>query len=160
MTAKDLIIRVRDFNVVHKNVELIQTLYSLTLYHGRSRSGMTYELDNLSKLIKERPVKAKVLLAYKNTHIMTNELIGWALLSREISNFITTWDEENWFDPVKHGVLFEVYIKPAHRRMGIATELVKVARRKAKPYQLCFVPWDKISDQFYDTFSHYQHTSI
>lgn len=157
MNSDNLIIRVQDFNVSVKNPELMAQLYQLTLFKNKCVSGMTYELDKLSILSEKRYVNAKILLANRN-----NELVGWALLSREESNFMNRFDPRcsDWYNPNEHGSLFEVFIKEEHRRTGIATELLKVARRKASPYALCFVPHDPISYSFYNNFKHYDHRII
>lgn len=157
MNSKNLIIRVQDFNVTVKNPELMAQLYKLTIYKNRIVSGMTYELDNLTELSQERYVHAKVLLANRN-----DELVGWALLTREKSDFMNRFDPmcSDWYNPNEHGTLFEVFIKEEHRRTGVATELLKVARRKASPYALCFVPHDPASYSFYDKFKHYNHRII
>ena len=52
--------------------------------------------------------------------------------------FSNTWETYKPTD----GILFEVYIHPNHRRQGIASELLKIARRKAGPSRLCVAPWE------------------
>ena len=140
-----LTIRARDFNLLPKYPELVKQLRKLTLH---PYSGLNREMDVLFKLMEKRPVKAQVLLAYRN-----RKLVGWALLSRERSDmvFSHTWKR---FEP-EDGMLIEIYIDPTHRRQGIATELMKVARRKAGVRRLCVAPWDNSSRDFYNSFPTY-----
>ena len=140
-----LTIRARDFNLMAHEPELVKQLRKLTLH---PYSGLNRELDSLTRMMQQRPVKAQVLLAYRQ-----DKLVGWALFSKEKSDmtFSNTYER---FDP-NDGILFEVYIHPDYRRQGIASELMMVARRKAKPYRLCVAPWDDQSQKFYNTFTHY-----
>jgi hypothetical protein len=155
MDSSNLLLRVQDFNVTVTKPELLAELYRATLYAGRRQSGMTYELDSLAKKSKTQLVDAKIILAHKN-----EELAAWALLSREKSYFFSSFSDTPWFDPIKHGTLFEIFVKDKFRRQGIGTEILKLARRKAKPYSLCFVPWDSVSSSFYVKFKHYDHRII
>jgi GNAT superfamily N-acetyltransferase len=156
MDSSNLILRVQDFNVTATKPEFIAELYTNTLYAGKRESGMTYELRNLLQKSKSKLVDARIILAHKN-----EEMAAWALLSREESYFLNNgFDSDPWFDPAKDGTLLEIFVKPQYRRQGIGTEIVKLARRKAKPYKLCFVPWDTISHTFYGNFKHYDHRLI
>lgn len=155
MDSNNLIIRAYHFGMVAQNPDLMKTLYSLTLYGGNSQSGSTYELDQLTAISKKRVAKARILTASRD-----KEIVGWSLLSREPSKYMNRFQDTEWFNPLIHGTLFEVYVKPSHRRTGIATELLKVARRKAQPHPLCFVPWDYTSREFYKNFKHYDHRII
>lgn len=145
----DLVIRVEDFNSVITKPDLLKKLRKLTLYPF---SGMNQELNKWEKLVKTRPVNVKILLAYK-----LRGLVGWAILSHEDSD--CTYESGQTFRATD-GVLFEVFIDPNHRRQGIASELIKVARRKAGLYRLCIVPWDEASDKFYEKFSNYNAKHI
>lgn len=143
-----LTLRVVDFNLLPQHPDLIKQLRKLTLYRG---SGLDRELDNLTKIIKTRPVKAKVILAYRQS----NKLVGWGLLSKEHSA-ISFYETNEYFEP-NDGMLLEIFIDPAFRRQGIGTEIMKVARRKAGPYRLCVAPWDTRSREFYKTFPNYNN---
>jgi ribosomal protein S18 acetylase RimI-like enzyme len=147
-----LTIRARDFNLVAHQPELMKQLRKLTLH---PYSGLNKELDTLLKIAQQRPVRAQVLLAYHQEKIGTNpKLVGWALVSKEPSE-VTYTNSLEPFHPTD-GVLFEVYIHPNYRRQGLASQLIMVARRKAKPYRLCVAPWDEQSRSFYNAFSHYK----
>lgn len=154
MPIPGLILKAQDFNLVLQNQELFQTFYSLTLYRGNLTSGLTYEMKNLSRIGQNRKVKAKVIWAEKD-----DKIVGWALLSREPSDFFSS-ENGYWFDPNRDGVLFEVFVAKQYRKQGIGTELIKLARRKSYPYNLCFVSWDTASKAFYNNFKHYKHKSL
>lgn len=142
-----LTVRAVDFNLVAQRPELLKQLRKLTLY---AYSGLNREMNGLINTMSHRPVRAQVLLAYKQ-----DKLVAWALLSREPSamQFMHT---DEYFHP-SDGVLFEVFVHPDYRRQGIATELMKIARRKAGPYRLCVAPWDERSTSFYSTFKNYKN---
>lgn len=144
--TEPLTVKVLDFNLVARKPMLLRKMRKLTL---RPESGLNHELNHLLKTIKDSPVKAKVIAAY-----LGRSLVGWAILSREASdfNFPNTWND---FDP-KDGVLFEVYVDPNHRRKGIGTEIIKVARKHAGPSQLCICPWDDQSRAFYASLKKYK----
>lgn len=157
MTLDNLVIKVRDFNLLLQDDLMIGQLKEMTLYRGEKMSGMTYEIDQFRKIALTRPVKAKALLAYYE-----DKLVGWALLSREQSDFMNrdcVYNKE-WFNPEEHGCLLEVYVEPSFRRKGIGKKLVKIARKKASPYPLAFVPWDHTSSKFYSNFKHYPHEDL
>jgi GNAT superfamily N-acetyltransferase len=148
MNAKNfpaLTIRARDFNLVAKQPQLLKQLRKLTLY---PYSGLNRELDTLLPLSEQRRVKCQVLLAYQS-----KKLVAWALFSKEESSMRFAITHRR-FQP-HDGILFEVYVHPDYRRQGIASEMMKVARRKAGAFQLCVCPWDERSRAFYDTFCHY-----
>lgn len=136
-----LTIRVQDFNIVRTKPELMKQLRKLIL---TPRSGMNYCLDGLEKISQHRPADCKILTAYRS-----QELVGWALLSKEETDFVFL-NTCTGFDP-SQGTLFQVFIHPDYRRQGIATELLKVARRKANS-RLCICPWDTTSEGFYNGF--------
>lgn len=144
--AEDLTIRVKDFNIVAKQPELLAKLRSLTLH---KYSGMNYELNKFMNIIQTRPVDCKVILAY-----VKEELIAWSMLSREQSEFAFPSSNGAGFNAGK-GVLFEVYVTPTHRRKGIASMMMKIARRKVNGTKLCIVPWDEASNRFYGKFSNF-----
>lgn len=143
-------IRTEDFNTVIAKPELLKKLRNLTLHPG---SGLNYEINNLIKSSKTRSVNAKALLAYHK-----RELVGWALMSREKSDFYfqNTYDG---YEPSK-GTLFEVYVHPDFRRRGIGASLMKAARKKAGAMRLCVCPWDYQSTRFYQNFDHYKNVKM
>lgn len=143
---------VKEFNDVAKDFKLVSVLRSLTLNRN---SGMNNELTTLSNLATTRKVNCKVLLCYDNT-----DVVGWALVSRESSEF-------NFFGTCKgfsvselNGVLFEVFVKSSHRRRGIGSEFIKMAKKRAGTKHLCISPWDKRSQKFFSNFEHYKHRKI
>jgi ribosomal protein S18 acetylase RimI-like enzyme len=140
-----LTIRVEDFNEVVKRPEFIKKLRKLTLHSG---SGMNYELDHLTEACNTRRVQCKVLSAYRK-----GMLVGWALLSREPTDYYFQ-NSPKGFDST-YGTLFEVYVHHEHRRQGIASELLRVAKRKANSSRLCVCPWNVSSTNFYDKFRHF-----
>jgi ribosomal protein S18 acetylase RimI-like enzyme len=132
---------------VVKKPRLLQKLRELTLY---PYSGLNKELDNLQNIIKQnKTVRAHVLTAFIN-----DDLVGWALLSRETSQYFfprgISFKEGD-------GALFEIYIDPKYRRLGIGTQLIRLARRKTSGDRLCIAPWDFTSYSFYDNFLNYNH---
>jgi GNAT superfamily N-acetyltransferase len=141
-TLATLTIRVQNYSVVATKPELMKKLRKLTI---DSYSGMNRELNNFEKIIHTRKVDCQILLAYRS-----RVLAGWALLSREPSNFNFP-NTGRGFDPID-GVLFEVFIDTSYRKQGIGTELLKVARRKANGKRLCICPWDGPSDAFFYKF--------
>lgn len=133
-----LTVRVQDYNIVAQDPAFIRTLRLLTL---TPTSGMNYELDNFARIRLERDVKCKILTAYRS-----NELVGWALVSKEPTDFCFA-NAYAGFNP-KDGSLFQVYVQPQHRRQGIAAELLKVANEHSDN-GLCVCPWDETSELFY-----------
>lgn len=138
--AFPLTIKVERFNNIIKKPDLISKLRDLTL---QPYSGMNYELTNLAKIAEFREVNCKILLAYNK-----KDLIGWALLSREKSDFIFR-NSESPFTGVS-GALFQVYVNFSYRRQGVGAELLKMARHQAGSYNLCVCPWDEASTSFYN----------
>jgi len=143
--AADLTIRVKDFNMVATDEKLLMKLRSLTLH---KYSGMNHELNQLLKIIKIRPVDCKIILGY-----VKDELVAWSMLSKEQSEYAFP-NFNNGYNASK-GVLFEVFVALAHRRKGIASIMMKVARRKVNGTKLCIVPWDHASQGFYGKFSNF-----
>lgn len=152
MTISEFRFKVKKFNEL--DADIFPHLYQLTLYKNTITSGMTYELNNLKRLSKVKKVDAKVILAYKE-----DKLVAWALMSRECSNFKMSLNEY-WFNPLTDGILFEIFVDKNFRRMGIGTEIVKIAKKKAYPYNLCFVPWNEDSSLFYQQFKNIKHKFI
>ncbi len=146
--SQGLTIRCADFNMVVKKPDFLKKLRKLTL---NPFSGMNYEISSLENLSKVRPVKCHVLLAYSDS-----ELVGWALLSRETSTFSFAHKSFRSGD----GVLFEIFIDPAHRRKGIGTKLMQVARKKSSGDKLHIAPWDFGSARFYEKFTNYNHVKL
>lgn len=144
---KGLTFRSFDFNLVVKKPRLLEKLRKLTLY---PYSGLNKELDNLLRLIR----KNKSVRAYVLTAFLGEELVGWALLSRETSEY--SFPRGSSFEE-GDGVLFEIFVSQNHRRQGIGTQLIKLARRKISGDRLCIVPWDSTSHRFYDNFLNYNH---
>lgn len=140
---KDLIIRVFDFNSIHNDDNFIKQLRKLTI---NKFSGMNYELNNLSKSAKKRKVKCRIITVIEN-----NEIIAWGLLSREPTDFSFPTGET--YDPI-FGFLFQVFVDNKHRKMGIGSEIIKVARRLAGPYKLCIAPHNKSSECFFNKFKY------
>lgn len=149
MNIGDLKLETHDYNNIYKNPSLMCRLRDLTLH---TDSGMNYELNSLSRMASLRQVDCRVLTA---SHV--SEVLGWALLSRERSNFC--FPRQFGYDP-EDGVLFEVFVDPRHRRKGIGSELLKLGAKKASPHPLCIVPHDVCSQAFYENFEHYYHKKI
>lgn len=131
----------KSFNEVVKNSDLMNSLRSLTL---APYSGLNYELNMLEKISKNREAVAKVIMAY-----YTDELVGWALLSREYSKFQFP-NGTKGFKP-ENGMLFQVYVAPDYRRCGIATSLFKEASNNAGSYKIGVSPWNTPSRSFFST---------
>lgn len=139
-------IKTENFDIVAKKPTLLKKLRHLTLH---PRSGMNFELNHLIKSAATRNVNAKVILAYYK-----RELVGWALLSREKSEFTFPETYDN-FNPAR-GTLFEVYVDPSYRKQGIGAALLKAGRQRAGSMKLCVAPWDYTSTRFYQNFDHYK----
>ncbi len=107
-------------------------------------SGMNFELNSLAKISMDKKIDAKALCLYENS-----ELIAWALVSNEKSNY---WFSIQQYRPDK-GTLFEVFVAPIHRRKGYGSILLNKARKLYK--NLCIAPWDPRSDKFYKS-NHYE----
>ena len=145
MTIKNMLtltVRQVDFNVVAQQPELLAKLRVLTLSPD---SGLNHELNRMLEDIKTRPVKCQVLLAYR-----ISTLVGWAIVSKETTeyNFMRSATGFN----AENGVMFQVYVDPAYRRQGIATEMYKKAQQLANDEVLHICPWDDRSTNFYTKF--------
>jgi len=143
MKNNNVIINVLDFNSIAKQPDLIKKLRKLTL---NRYSGMNYELTSLNKMAKKRKVNCRIIVASIN-----DEMVGWALLSREPSDFI--FPTGQYYEPIC-GFLFQIFTNLNHRKKGIATEIIKIARRLSGPYKLCVCPWNYSSDKFYEKFKY------
>lgn len=135
-----LTVRVRDFNLVARQPELMAQLRKLTLSPG---SGLNFELNRMLNDIEERPVDCQVLLAYR-----FKTLVGWAILSKENSNF-RFLNTQRGFNK-ESGRMFQVFVNPQYRRQGIASEIYKTARKITGDETLCVSPWDYGSYKFYN----------
>jgi GNAT superfamily N-acetyltransferase len=145
-----LTIRATDFNLVAQQPELLKQLRKLTIHSG---SGLNYEMDRMIKDIQTRPVRCKIILAYHQPKpFSTRELVGWALLSNEDSKFyfFGTMATNGSRFKKEDGWLFEVYVDPKHRRQGVASAILKKARKITKKEVLCVAPWDYRSTAFYE----------
>lgn len=107
------------------------------------KSGLNHELNNLEKISQCREPVAKVILA---TNL--NKIVGWALLSREYSNFKFA-NGTVGFKP-DSGYLFQVYVDSQYRRMGIGTRLFNQARKISDSYKIGVSPWNQSSHCFYN----------
>lgn len=135
-----LTIRVSDYNLVARKPELLQKLRELTLSPG---SGLNHELNAFATISKTRPVKAQIILAYKN-----RKLVGWALLSKEDSTY--PFARVMGFK-AHDGALFQVYVHPSYRKQGLASKMFTKAKSIC-PDELCVCPHDVVSHRFYDKF--------
>lgn len=142
-----LSVKIEDYNVVSKKSLFMSKLRKLTLH---SSSGMNHELNELEKIIKTRSVKCKIVTAY-----FDRKLVGWALLSREPSNFtfVNTYSNYN----PSQGVLFQVFVDPLFRRKGIGSALVEAGKKYIGSNCLCVCPWDNRSDKFYAKYENINH---
>lgn len=140
---------VKDFNNIMTNPNLLKKLRTLTLNPG---SGMSNELNNFTWIVKERPVNAKAILAYKK-----EELIGWALLSKEPSAYCFNF--QLGFTPAD-GTMLQIYVLPEHRRTGVGSRLIRRAKQQSGQSTLCIVPWNPTSEAFYKNFKHYKHKAM
>lgn len=137
-------IELKSFNDIVLDKELLSNLRNLTI---SSYSGMNYEMNNILRTVQVRPVKAHALLAYES-----NELVGWALLSEEPSDY-SFFTRHEGFSPNRDGIMFQVYIHPEHRRKGIGTKLLSKAKRLAALKTLSVCPWDTNSIGFFNNFN-------
>jgi GNAT superfamily N-acetyltransferase len=134
-------LRIEDFNSVAKKPELLKKLRNLTLHRT---SGMNHELNELLLLVKDRTVNCKIMTAYKG-----RKLVGWALLSKEESDFY--FPCHDGYQP-HWGALFEVFVDREHRRQGIATAMLKRAKKECGEEKICICPHDYTSREFFANF--------
>lgn len=137
-----LTIKVVDFNLVAKQPDLIAQLRDLTI---APHSGLNHELTQLGLKAMEREVNCKILLAYR-----WNQLIGWAICSKEDSDFIFTSEETRF--RAKNGWMFQLFVKESHRRQGIGSEIYKKAVEIVGTEKLYVSPWSNASYHFYSNF--------
>lgn len=128
---------VKDLNDLINNEEFIITLRGATL---NSTSGMNKELTALKEKKQENGViDAKAIIAYS-----FNQIIGWALFSREDSNCCHSYKFIS-----NQGILFQIYVHPDLRKSGIARKLMEVAHKMAGGKDLCVVPWSDEATAFF-----------
>lgn len=142
MSLKNLLtltIRVQDFNLVAHQPELLAKLRDLTL---SPYSGLNCELDRMLEDIKERPVQCQVITASR-----FRKLVGWGILSKETTTFAFSRSLQGF--NAEDGLLFQVFVDPAYRRQGIASEIYKKAQQLANNEVLHVCPWDTRSTNFY-----------
>lgn len=137
-----LTVRAQGINIVAKQPDLIAKLRKLTL---APYSGMNFELNWMLEEAQERFVDCYILLGY-----VSDELVSWALLSKEDSDFVFC-NAPNGFKG-SDGWMFQVFVSPDYRRRGIGSELYKAAQKLAGDETLCVCPWDDRSSGFYDQF--------
>lgn len=145
MNLKNLLtltIRTVDFNLVARQPVLLEKLRKLTL---SPYSGLNHELNRMLEDVKERSVDCQLLLAYR-----FRTLVGWGILSKETTKFRFSRSQVGFQS--EHGKMFQVFIDPAYRRQGIATELFKKAQQMAGEDILHVCPWDERSEGFYSNF--------
>ena len=143
MNLKNLLtltIRTVDFNLVARQPALLADLRKLTL---GPYSGLNHELNRMLEDVKHRSVDCQLLLAYR-----FRKLIGWGIVSKETTSFHF---HRAGFQ-AEDGKLFQVFIDPAYRRQGIATEMFKKAQQMVGEETLCVCPWDERSEGFYSKF--------
>lgn len=133
-----LTIRTLDFNLVAKQPDLVAKLRELTL---APHSGLNYELKRMLKDVETREVNCKVLLAYR-----FKELIGWAILSKENTDFF--YNPKGGFKG-DDGWMFQVFVNPNARRTGIGSKIYKTALKIVGNEVLHVSPWSNASDAFY-----------
>ena len=142
MTLKNsmpLTIETLGFNLVAKHPSLLAQLRKLTLERF---SGMNYELDRMTMDAEDRTVNCEIVLAY-----LEEELVAWALVSKESTNFCFVRSQMGFSSD--NGILFQVYVNPNYRRLGIASELFKKAKEIFKDENFYVCPWDQSSTGFY-----------
>lgn len=143
------VVELFDFNKVYKNKSFILKLRDLTLH---DYSGMNHELNALTDLVKTRKVNAKIITATRG-----GVIVGWALLSKENSNFRFGLSD---FDAKRDGALFEIYVHPKHRRTGVGSLLIKKARRHAGSAKLSIAPHDTAGNNFYKKHQSYKQNRL
>jgi ribosomal protein S18 acetylase RimI-like enzyme len=133
-----LTIRTLDLNLVAKHPDLVSKMRELTL---GPHSGLNYELNRMLKDCQTREVNCKILLAYR-----FKELIGWALLSKEDTDFFI--NSQGGFHGAD-GWMFQLYVNPSHRRAKIGSELYRTALKTVGNEVLHVSPWSDASYKFY-----------
>lgn len=145
-----------DYNQIGKNSDFLKRLKELTL---EPYSVMNCELRNLATISQSRKVKAKIIVAKTIAHNHPiNSIVAWALLSNEDSDYYFA-SSQSKFTKDK-GKLFQVYVKESYRRLGIASDIIKLARRHCGKAKICICPWDFKSIRFFTKFNKYQHVKM
>lgn len=137
-----LTIRTLDFNLVARQPVLLAKLRKLTL---NPYSGLNCELNRMLEDVKERSVDCQLILAYR-----FRTLVGWGILSKETTDFKFSRSLDGFRS--EDGKLFQVFVDPAYRRQGIATELFKKAQELVGDEVICVCPWDERSESFYGRY--------
>lgn len=128
---------VKDLNDLINNEEFIVSLRGATL---NSTSGMNKELTALKEKKQENGViDAKAIITYS-----FDQIIGWALFSREDSDCCYSYKFRS-----NQGVLFQIYVRPELRKSGIARKLMETAHKMARGKDLCVIPWSDEAEAFY-----------
>ncbi len=127
--------KIMDLNKVLKDPELLASLLKLTLH---SFSGMQTEIASLKRISRYRLVKAKIVLARTDT----DDIIAWTLLSREKSKRYPTDIS---------GALSMTFVHKKYRRLGIGSQLLKIAKRTSSPTRVIVIPWNWASRDFFKT---------
>ena len=149
MNLKNLLtltIRTLDFNLVARQPELLAKLRKLTL---NPYSGLNCELSRMLNDVEHRSVDCQVILAYR-----FRTLVGWAILSKENTDFHFSRSHTGF--RADDGKMFQVFVDPAHRRQGIASEIYKKAQQLTNGEVLHVCPWDDRSTNFYTRLSNVQ----
>ncbi len=133
-----------DFNKVLKQPDLLAELRKLTLH---CYSGLNKEMNSLIEINKTRRVNVKAIIAE-----VCDQKVGWALFSRESSDYHFGPKFNGIEDGYNagHGVLFECFVHPLHRKRGVGKALLKKAAKLANGTRLCVAPWDYVSRKFYE----------
>src|SRR4051812_27984209 len=106
---------------VLRSSNLLSTLRNLTLRKGRyPLSGMNKLLNQFLETKKTRSVNAVAIIARIN-----KIAVGWALLAEESTDFQNTSFNKS------QGMLFEVFVNPEKRRLGIGSEILETAKLMA-----------------------------
>jgi len=110
-------------------------------------SGMNQELDYLEVEHTYRKINARAIISYVN-----DKPVGWALLTKEDGShtYYDTYDGNYASYKARRGYLFEVYVDREYRGKGLGTKLLQRAKRLTPNNKLVVVPWDKVSQTFYD----------
>lgn len=122
---------------------LMKRLRELTLHPV---SGMNELLDLFARKARvSSKIDASFVVASKKA---TGTPLAWAILNNEPYDGLFfrngLWGRFNY----ETETLFEVYVEPKHRQLGIANTLLRAARKiSQKP--IVVVPWDATSEGFY-----------
>lgn len=118
---------------------LVSTLRNLTIRKGAfPLSGMNKLLNQFIETKKTRSVNALAIIARES-----RIAVGWAILAEESTEFCSTSFDKS------QGLLFEVFVNPEKRRLGIGSQILDTAKLIAGPKKIYVVPWDDRSRNFY-----------